>query len=160
LPEQQRPRSMSHLVLNQRNSGGGLHVSPQLSPDGSKVVYLSERNFFFVDLYMADVATGKHVQKLVQSSLNANYESLRFINSTGSWSPDGQQFVFVSKNRGEDVLNILNVRRHSVARTLRLGMVGITNPSYSPDGTRIVFTGVNGGWSNLYVVNADGTDLR
>ncbi len=160
LPETQRPRSIAHLVLNQRNSGGGYHVSPQLSPDGSKVVYLSERNFFFVDLYMADVATGKHVTKLVSSSLNANFESLRFVNSTGSWSPDGQDFVFVSKNRGEDVLNILNVRHRRMEATLRLGMVGITNPSMSPDGQQIVFTGFNGGWSNLYTVNRDGSNLR
>ncbi len=160
LPDQQRPRSMSHLVLNQRNSGGGYHVSPQVSPDGTRVVYLSERNFFFVDMYIADVATGKKVQKLVQSSFNANFESLRFINSAGSWSPDGREFLFVAKNRGEDVLNIMDVRRRRVTSTLRLGMVGITNPSWSPDGARIVFTGFNSGWSNLFVVNRDGSDLR
>ncbi len=160
LPDQQRPRAMSHLVLNERNSGGGYHVSPQVSPDGSRVVYLSERNFFFVDMYIADVATGKKVQKLVQSSLNANFESLRFINSTGAWSPDGREFLFVSKNRGEDVLNILDVRHRNLVGRLRLGMVGITNPSWSPDGSRIVFTGFNGGWSNLFLVNRDGSDLR
>src|SRR5205085_11540638 len=48
----------------------------------------------------------------------------------------------------------------SVRSTLRLGMVGITNPSWSPDGQRIVFSGFNGGWSNLFIVNRDGGDLR
>ena len=160
LPDQERPRSMSHLVLNQRNSGGGYHVSPQVSPDGTKIVYLSERNFFFVDMYIADVATGKRVERLVQSSFNANFESLRFINSAGAWSPDGREFVFVAKNRGEDVLNIIDVRRRRITGTLRLGQVGISNPSFSPDGERIVFTGFNGGWSNLFIVNRDGGDLR
>lgn len=160
VPNQERPRATAHLVLNERNSGGQYHVSPQISPDGRSVVYLSERNFFFVDLYIADVATGKRVRKLVASSINANFESLRFINSTGAWSPDGQEFVFVSKNRGQDVLNILDVPRRRVRQTLRLGFSGIANPSYSPDGQRLVFTGFDGGWSDLYVVDRSGENLR
>src|SRR5262249_4871501 len=153
-------RANARLVLNERNSGGIYHVSPSVSPDGEQVAYLSERNFFFVDLYLADVATGRKVRKLVGSSLSANFESLRFINSGGTWSPDSRQFAFVSKNRGQDVINIMDVRRDRVVRTLRLGFSGINNPSFSPDGSQLVFTGFKGGWSDLYIVNADGSDLR
>ena len=79
---------MRHTArFGERPAGGGLHVAPQVSPDGEWVVYMSERNFFFVDLYLADVRTGRRVQKLVGSALNANFESLRFINSAGSWAP-------------------------------------------------------------------------
>ncbi|MFI5280076.1 MAG: BamA/TamA family outer membrane protein [Gemmatimonadales bacterium] len=160
VPNQERPRTMARMVLNQRNSGGRYHVSPQISPDGNSVVYLSERNFFFVDMYLADVATGKHVTKLVSSAFNANFESLRFINSAGSWAPNGRDFLFVAKNRDQDVLNILDVRHKRVLRTLRLGFSGIGNPSFSPDGSKIVFTGFSGGWSDLYIVDADGQNLR
>ena len=160
IPAQERPRANARLVLNERNSGGQYHVSPSVSPDGEQVAYLSERNFFFVDLYLADVATGRHVRKLVGSSLSANFESLRFINSGGSWSPDSRNFAFVSKNRGQDVINIMDVRRSRVTKTLRLGFSGINNPSYSPDGQQLVFTGFKGGWSDLYIVNVDGSGLR
>ena len=160
VPTQERPRASARVVLNERNSGGQYHVSPQISPDGRQVVYMSERNFFFVDMYIADVATGKQVHKLVQSALNANFESLRFINSTGSWSPDGREFLFASKNRGEDVLNFLDVRRGRVTQRLRLGFSGINNPSFSPDGQQVVFTGFVGGWSDLYIVDRNGQNLR
>ncbi|MFI5206976.1 MAG: BamA/TamA family outer membrane protein [Gemmatimonadales bacterium] len=160
VPNQERPRTMARMVLNQRNSGGRYHVSPQISPDGRSVVYLSERNFFFIDMYLADVETGKHVTKLVSSAFNANFESLRFVNSAGSWAPNGREFMFVSKNRDQDVLNIMDVRHRRVERTLRLGFSGIGNPSFSPDGLKIVFTGFKGGWSDLYIVDADGQNLR
>jgi Tol biopolymer transport system component len=36
-----------------------MNVSPALSPDGKRVVFLSERSLFAIDMYVADVATGK-----------------------------------------------------------------------------------------------------
>jgi len=37
---------------------------------------------------------------------------------------------------------------------------GLTTPSWSPDGKQLVFTGYDGGLSDLFVVNADGTNLH
>jgi len=158
--EQQRARRFAHVVLNKKKAKGTLHVSPQISPDGRQIAYLSERDFFFVDLHLADAETGRHIRRLVRSSLDPNFESLRFVYSTGAWSPDGTEFAFSSKSGGEDVLNILNVARDEIIARLRLGVNAINNPSFSPDGRRIVFTGFDGGWSDLYVVDADGQNLR
>ncbi len=36
----------------------------------------------------------------------------------------------------------------------------MTTPSWSPDGKQLVFTGYDGGLSDLYLVNADGSNLR
>ena len=158
--EQQRARRFARVVLNKRKAKGTLHVSPQISPDGRQIAYLSERDFFFVDLHLADAETGRHIRRLVRSSINPNFESLRFVYSTGAWSPDGTEFAFSSKSGGEDVLNILDVARDDIVARLRLGVNAINNPSFSPDGRRIVFTGFDGGWSDLYVVDADGQNLR
>ena len=35
-------------------SEGTLHLAPALSPDGNQVAYFSEKDFYFVDLYLAD----------------------------------------------------------------------------------------------------------
>ena len=37
---------------------------------------------------------------------------------------------------------------------------GVTSPSWSPDGRQLVFTGYDGGWSDLFIVNRDGSGLR
>ncbi len=158
--QHQRARRFARAVLNEHNSKGTLHVSPQISPDGRSIAYLSERDFFFVDLYLADAETGHVRRKLVRSSIDPNFETLRFINSSGSWSPDGTQFAFAAKSGGEDVLAILDVQHQRILGEYRLGLNAITNPTWSPDGQHLAFTGYDGGWSDLYTVDADGQNLR
>jgi len=160
LADHQRARRFARALLTEKISKGSLHVSPQISPDGREVAYLSERDFFFVDLYLADADSGRVLRRLVRSSINPNFETLRFINSTGAWSPDGREYAFAAKSGEQDNLVILDVRRDRVVAQLRLGVDAITNPSWSPDGTQLVFTGYDGGWSDLYVVGADGQNLR
>src|SRR3989454_10355417 len=73
------------------------HLAPALSPDGRDIAYFSERNSFFVDLYLADAETGRVKRRLVKSTLNSNFESLRFIYSAGSFSPDGRYFAKIGR---------------------------------------------------------------
>jgi len=155
-----RARRFARPVLNKKNSGGTYHVSPQISPDGRRIAYLSERNFFFIDLYLADADSGRVARRLVRSSLDPNFETLRFINSTGSWSADGQRFAIAAKRGDQDNLVILDVPRNRVVGRFSLGLSAILNPTWSPDGERIAFTGSDGGISDLYVVGTDGTGLR
>lgn len=160
IADHQRARHFARALLTEKIAKGSLHVAPQVSPDGRNVAYLSERDFFFVDLYLADAETGRVKRRLVRSSIDPNFETLRFINSAGSWSPDGEEFAFAAKKGDQDNLVLLDVAHDRVVAQLRLGLDAITNPSWSPDGQRLVFTGYDGGWSDLYVVDADGQNLR
>ena len=160
LADHDRARHFARPLLTAKTAKGTLHVSPQISPDGREVAYLSERDFFFVDLYLADGDSGRVLRRLVRSSINPNFETLRFINSTGAWSPDGASYAFAAKSGGQDNLVVLDVPHDRIVGQYRLGVDAITNPSWSPDGRRIVFTGYDGGWSDLYVVDADGGNLR
>jgi len=160
IADHQQARRWARPVLTRQRSGGIYHMSPQISPDGSRVAYLSERNFFFIDLYLADTDSGRVLRHLVRSSLNADFESLRFVNSTGSWSNDGQRFAFAAKSGDQDVLAILDVPHDRVIGRYRLGLNAIMNPTWSPDDEHIVFTGSEGGVSDLYMVGSDGQDLR
>ena len=71
-------------LLTQDVSGGTLHVAPALSPDGKQIAYLSERNFFFIDFYLADGQTGKVIKRLAKSVLESNYETFRYLNSSAA----------------------------------------------------------------------------
>jgi hypothetical protein len=132
------------------------YLAPALSPDGSRMVYLSQRDGFSFDLWIADVETGRNAQRLVESARDANVESLRYMNSGAAFSSDGRFLAFASKAGGQDALNIYDVRRRRVVKRLRFDLSGIQNPSWSPDDRRIVFTGLDGGLSDLFIADLDG----
>src|SRR5439155_1273801 len=160
LADHYRARRIAQPLLTQKRSEGTLHLAPALSPDGRDIAYFSEKNSFFVDLYLADAETGRVKRRLVKSTLNSNYESLRFINSAGSFSPDGRYFAIAAKRKDRDDLVILDVKKDKEVRRIRIPLNGLTTPSWSPDGKQLVFTGYDGGLSDLFVVNADGSNLH
>ena len=133
------------------------YLAPALSPDGRHMVYLSQREGFSFDLWLADATTGRPLRRLVESARDASFESLRYMNSGASFSRDGRYLAFASKAGGQDAVSVYDLERRRIVRQLRFDMSGIQNPGWSPDGTRIVFTGLRGGVSNLYVTDLDGT---
>lgn len=151
--------AISQPLLTKTRSEGTLHLAPALSPDGSQVAYFSEKNFYFVDLWLADATSGKPIRRLLKSSWSSNYETFRFINSSASWSPDGQYLAFAAKRGPKDDIVILDVKRNREVTHLTLQLSGVTTPAWSPDGKRIVFTGYDGGLSDLFVIDRDGKNL-
>ncbi len=113
--------AMSQTVLTKERSQGTLHLAPALSPDGTKVAYFSEKDFYFVDLWLANVADGKVERRLYKSTYSSNYETFRFINSSSSWSPDGKYLAFAGKNGAHDDIIVLDVARNKQVATIRSG---------------------------------------
>lgn len=158
---QQKPaRDVATPVITEESSDGTLHLAPALSPDGTRVAYYSEKDFYFVDLYLAEVPSGKVIRRLFESTWSSNYETFRFINSSASFSPDGRYLAVAAKRGPRDDILILDVERNREVRRIRVDLNGVTTPSWSPDGQRLVFTGYDGGLSDLFVINADGTGLQ
>jgi Tol biopolymer transport system component len=160
LADLQQAGQFAQPLLTRDRSSGRVHIAPSISPDGSDIVYLSEGNSFFIDLYLADAETGRVKRRMIKSAFSTDFESLRFLNSVGSWSPDGRYFAFAAKRGGRDDLVLFDVAHNRVATRIRIPLDGLTTPSWSPDGQRLVFTGYDGGVSDLFLIQADGTDLR
>ncbi|MBA3297597.1 MAG: peptidase S9, partial [Acidobacteria bacterium] len=49
------PASIARGVITTTGGRGNLNVSPEISPDGTRVMFFSERDLFSVDLFLADV---------------------------------------------------------------------------------------------------------
>jgi Tol biopolymer transport system component len=155
-----RARAVANELLTEKRSKGTLHLAPALSPDGSQVAYFSEKDFYFVDLYLADGNTGQVKRRILKSGVSSNYETYRFINSQANWSPDGKYLAFAAKRGARDDIVIVDVARNKEVKRIQLKLSGVTTPSWSPDGQQLVFTGYDGGLSDLFVVDRDGRNLR
>ncbi|MFQ5550732.1 MAG: peptidase S9, partial [Gemmatimonadales bacterium] len=141
--------------LDHRATGARWHLSPALSPDGSKVVYLSEGNSLSIDLWVANIDATER-RRLVRGAFSAEFESLRFISSGASWSPDGVNVAMAVKHGGRDDLVIVNTQSGAVVRRLPIPLDAVMNPTWSPDGSQIAFTGLMDGWSDLYSIGVSG----
>src|SRR5688572_10037615 len=58
------------VIVNQTDKGPKLNASPELSPDGSRFMFFSERDLFSIDLYLAETATGKVIRKITDTATN------------------------------------------------------------------------------------------
>ncbi len=148
-------------LITKELSGGRLNVAPALSPDGSKLVFLSEKDLFSIDVFLADVETGKIIRKITKTAVDPHFESIQFINSAGAWDWDGQRFVLAAIAKGRPVLTITNVESGKIEREVRLEDIGeVYNPAWSPDGRSIAFSGLAGGLSDLFVYDLQEGELR
>ena len=148
-------------LLTRASTGGTLNLGPSLSPDGSKIAFLSERSRYSIDLYVADAVTGRVLRRITQSAVDPHLESLQFIYSAGAWHPDGRQFMVAAQVNGRPALEIYNMDNGHQDREIRLQQLDeIFNPSFSPDGGKVVFTAHVGGLTDLYTYDLAANDLQ
>ncbi|MFH1228563.1 MAG: hypothetical protein V1701_11765 [Planctomycetota bacterium] len=112
--------------------------------------------------------------------INADGTKLKAVSKTGgfkesfAWSPDGSQIAFETNNMSEDE-KIYVVNADGSGQTPVTDNTGRNSePAWSPDGSKIAFkntptthntnpdgsVAVNFGKTEIYVVNANGTNLR
>jgi Tol biopolymer transport system component len=149
------------LIVDPSKTGGGINVSPELSPDGSRIAFFSSRDLFSIDLYVADAATGNVLRKITDTATNPHLESIEFIESAGAWAPDSRRFVFPGLSGGNPVLTIVDTSNGHQEREIPFKSIDeILNPSWAPDGNRIAFTGLVGGTTDLFIYDLETSQLR
>jgi hypothetical protein len=138
-----------------------INVGPMLSPDGSRLAFLSSRSRVSIDLYIADAATGKIERKLISTAADPHYDSLQFISSAGAWDPSGQRLAVGAIRAGRPVLAIFNTRTGVREREVELeGLDEIFHPAWSPNGQQIAFSALSGGYSDLWVMDVNSGTAR
>ena len=155
------PSTYGVELLSKARGSGGLNVAPALSPDGRKVVFMSERGLFSIDIYLADAETGRVERKLTESALDPHFESLQFINSAGAWSADGSRFAVGAVSGGKPLVSVFDVETGKVVREVPLPQLGeIVNPTWSPDGRYLAFSANVAGFSDLFLYDLAADSLR
>jgi len=119
-------------------------MSPQWSPDGMKLVYVSfERKRPRV--YVLNLEDGS--RKVVAS--------FRGTNSAPAWSPDGKQIAATLSKDGGSQIYVMDADGKNLRR-LSDSPSRDTEPSFSPDGQHLLFTSDRGGGAQIYRISLAG----
>lgn len=149
------------IIAHEGGQGGSYNVSPALSPDGERLMFLSDRDLFSIDLFLADARTGEVKERVTETALDAHLQSLQFIQSAGSWHPDGRRFVLAGISGARPVLQIYDADETRMEREIKLPDLGeVLNPQWAPDGSAIVFSGVDGGLTDLFIYELEADTVR
>ncbi|HKI03372.1 MAG TPA: BamA/TamA family outer membrane protein [Thermoanaerobaculia bacterium] len=161
IENRQTPAVLGKRLLPREDKTIDTYVSPVLSPDGSQFAVFSTRSLFSFDLYLADAKTGQITGKLFSADADAHLDSLRFLDSAGTWSPDGARFALVVQTQGDNELAILDVRSRRIERRIGVPEAGqLWNPAWSPDGRSIAVSGSVGGWTDLFLIDVESGSSR
>jgi hypothetical protein len=150
LEAQRDPSYYGPELISKKRGGGELNLGPALSPDGKRVVFLSEKDLFSIDLFLAEADTGKVIRKLASTATDVHYDSLQFIDSAGGWSKDGKLFVQSALRKGKGALFIVEPETGRKLHEAEFEEISqVDNPTFAPDG-KVVFSGWQGGIIDLW----------
>jgi Tol biopolymer transport system component len=146
--------------LIDENNSGSMNVAPAVSPDGQYLAFLSEKDLFSIDLFLADAQTGKIIRKLTSRVSNGHIEEFNFIESAGAWSPNSDKFAFSVFSQGRNKLVIVDINNGKTLLEEGMGDVEqFGNLTWSPDGENIAFSGLNEGRSDIFSYNLTSSEV-
>lgn len=155
-------RPVGEELFSKKNSGD-MNLSPVLSPSGDKVTFLTNKNVISIDLMVANTEEKEIIKKLTSTIRKTHIDEFNYIESAGSWSPDGEKYALTTFSKGRNRLVIADVsgKRVKVDKEIKLpGVQAFNNPEWSPDGKSILLTGLVDGRSDLYLYHLETEEIK
>jgi len=151
------PDEIAKRLTDNKKVGGFYNISPAISPQGDKVVFISDRDIY-LDIYVMNSFDGKIRDKVIESGRTENLEELNVLYPTLAWAPDNKRIALTSKSQGYDVVKIIDTETGD-DEDLPFRLHGIESVSWSPDGNLIALLGSNAKQSDIYIYDFRTSEL-
>lgn len=140
------PDTLAPLV-----TGPGQKLGARFSPDGTKLVYVSNRPGNF-EIYLAN-GDGSDPQRLTTTTAGEN---------APAWSPDGKTIYYESDAGGNTNIWRMNADGTDQRQLTQSTSANEQNmqPAASPDGKTVAFMSTRAGSADIWLMNPDGSNQR
>ncbi|MEW6506603.1 MAG: biopolymer transporter Tol [Bacteroidota bacterium] len=145
------PDEFAKRLTDNRKDGGFYNSSPAISPQGDKIVFISDRDIY-LDVYIMEVSTAKVLKKIVESGRANDFEELNLMHPSITWAPDNKRIALSVKRNGYDRIRIVDTETENTTE-LPFKLPGIASVNWSWDGNNIAFNGHDNVQSDIYVYN-------
>lgn len=152
------PDEFAKRLTNNEKDGGFYYTSPAISPQGDKIVFISDRDIY-LDIYLMDANTGKILDKIIESGRANDFEELNILFPSLTWSPDNKTIALSLKSNGYDRIYTYDTEEEKL-KELPIKMDGIESVSWSPDGSKIAFVGADAQQSDIFVYDLNKEELQ
>ena len=136
-----KPSALTRLVSSSRRED-----TPNLSPDGKRIVFDSNRSGYW-EIWVCD-SDG-------QNSVQLTSFAGPYTTGTARWSPDGASIAFDSRPGGQSDIFVINPETRA-QRNLTADSYDNLAPSWSRDGRWIYFSSIEGGSSQIWKMPVEG----
>jgi len=146
------PADLATQVTNHVKNDAFINNSPALSPNGDRLVYLSDKAGKF-DIYIASTLEERKPQRLISGQKQSGLEELKWLRPGITWAPDSKKIAFAAKAGARDAIHIVDIEKSKIIRTYKPKLDGLWSPAWSPDGRHIAFMGMKAGRSDIMLLN-------
>jgi Tol biopolymer transport system component len=126
-------------------NNGSEEGSPDWSPDGSKIAFVSDQSGEY-EIWVMNADGTNPVQV---TTMTHNYSP--------QWSPDGTRIAFYTRQNNDNIIYTMNPDGSGLVQVTDPA-VSADEPYWSPDGTRIAYHTARTATPGIYAINADGTN--
>lgn len=149
IAERRDPDEIAKRLTNNKKAGGFYNTSPALSPQGDKIVFISDRDIY-LDIYLMNAFDGEIIDEVIESGRTNDFEELNVLYPSMTWAPDNNRIALSRKSAGYDRIYIYDVEEDE-GEDIPFGFHGIESVDWSPDGNKIAFAGSDARQSDIYI---------
>ncbi len=160
LTEMKMPYEFSQRLTDHENEGGSRNYGGRISPDGSKYIYFTDRNWRQSVWLGSFYEPEKNNKKIFTGEATGKFEGFNYDKNNLCWFPDGEKFALVAKTAKGDRIYFMNTKGKVLDVIEIEGVDSIFELDISDDAQKMVFSGASNFQTDLYIYDLETKEIN